>query len=56
VIWAVRKTVYFFERDWTASISLIRLDKSAFWRKPPAPAIAQQARDPIHACFCGLAA
>jgi hypothetical protein len=56
VIWAVRKTEYFFRRDWTASISLIRLDKSAFWRKTPAPAMEQQARDPIDACFPLLAA
>jgi hypothetical protein len=36
VIWAVRKPEYFCKPDWTASISLIRLDKLAFWRKAPA--------------------
>jgi hypothetical protein len=40
MIWVVREPEYFCKRDWTASISLIRLDKLAFWRKPPAPTMA----------------
>jgi hypothetical protein len=56
VIWAGQEPEYFFKRDWTASISLIRLDKLAFWRKTPAPAMARQASDPIQACFQPLAA
>jgi hypothetical protein len=32
LIWAKREAKYFFERDWTGSISLIGFDKSAVWR------------------------
>jgi hypothetical protein len=33
VICPTAKAQYFFERDWTTQISLIRLDKSGFTRK-----------------------
>jgi hypothetical protein len=35
VIWGAGEAVYFCEEDWTTQISLIRLDKLAFWRKRP---------------------
>ena len=50
VIWAVRKPEYFCKPDWTASISLIRLDKLAFWRKTPAPQLPQRAKG-LHPCL-----
>jgi hypothetical protein len=34
VIWGVRKLKYFFKGNWTASISLIRLNKFAVAHKP----------------------
>ena len=37
VIWVGRKPEYFCKRDWTASISLIRFNKTVFCRKTPAP-------------------
>jgi hypothetical protein len=33
VICPMSEAKYFFEWDWTGSISLIRFDKLAFWRK-----------------------
>jgi hypothetical protein len=34
VIWGKREAKYFFGKDWTGSISLIRFDKFAGARKP----------------------
>jgi hypothetical protein len=36
LIWGRDKAEYFCKGDWTTQITLIRLDKSAFWRKLPA--------------------
>jgi hypothetical protein len=36
LIWVCDKAEYFFNWDWTTQITLIRLNKSAFWRKLPA--------------------
>ena len=33
LIWANREAIYFYERGWTGSISLIGKDKYADWRK-----------------------
>jgi len=33
VIWAKREGIYFWQEDWTGSISLIGFDKFAVWRK-----------------------
>jgi hypothetical protein len=33
LIWVKRETNYFFNQDWTGSISLIGLHKLADWRK-----------------------
>ena len=38
VIWGERKQEYFFKRDWTTQITLIRLDKLGFARKSAARA------------------
>ena len=35
LIWGVGEAEYFWRRDWTAKITLIRLNKTAFWRKAP---------------------
>jgi hypothetical protein len=35
VIWVRRKPIYFCKWDWTTQITLIRLNKLAFWRKAP---------------------
>jgi len=31
LIWVGGEGIYFFEQDWTGSISLIRFNKSVFW-------------------------
>jgi hypothetical protein len=33
LIWVKRETIYFCSNDWTGSISLIRFEKFAVWRK-----------------------
>ncbi|MGB9115380.1 hypothetical protein, partial [Bradyrhizobium sp.] len=33
LIWGCEKAEYFYKPDWTTQITLIRLNKSAFWRK-----------------------
>jgi hypothetical protein len=35
VIWGIREGKYFYRKDWTGSISLIRLDKFAARRARP---------------------
>jgi hypothetical protein len=37
VICPTSEAKYFFEQDWTGSISLIRFNKLAFWRNCPGP-------------------
>jgi hypothetical protein len=34
LIWDGDEAVYFFKQDWTASISLIRFNKSGLTRRP----------------------
>jgi hypothetical protein len=36
LIWVSGEAEYFLKWDWTAKITLIRLNKTAFWRKAPA--------------------
>jgi hypothetical protein len=35
LIWGINEAEYFWRKDWTAKITLIRFNKIAFWRKSP---------------------
>ncbi len=51
VIWGIREGKYFYRKDWTGSISLIRLDKFAVRRARPkgecAPDVSSDAKQSI---------
>jgi len=56
VIWVRREGKYFCKRDWTASISLIRFNKTAFCVKRRLRSRGNMPGDGFDACFCPLAA
>jgi hypothetical protein len=57
LIWGTGEGEYFCKRDWTAQISLIRFNKSGFWRTALAsPDEAKRAAPTGHACFIPLTA